>query len=75
MDLLKSLGMSNLPGVKQAQPQTFQGGFQGGFQVPPPPPAPPSCCCGTDSAVSCHCMWAQACGHNGHSSLSDAVLG
>ena len=41
MDLLKSLGMSNLPGVKQAQPQTFQGGFQGGFQVPPP--APPSC--------------------------------
>lgn len=33
MDLLKSMGMSNLPGVKQAQPSTFQDGFQGGFQV------------------------------------------
>mmetsp|Transcript_19587 Transcript_19587/g.59260 ORF Transcript_19587/g.59260 Transcript_19587/m.59260 type:complete len:142 (-) Transcript_19587:176-601(-) len=32
MDLLKSMGMSNLPGVKQAQPSTFQDGFQGGFQ-------------------------------------------
>ena len=54
MDLLKSLGMSNLPGVKQAQPQTgYQSGFQGGFQVPAAPTPRPALlwdwgCCGDE---------------------------